>query len=120
RQEQHALSARQWLHINDRATVITSNFDRCNDPLEVARTCWSSLSSGGYLGVGATSKTGNLFARGGVQLRSWALVDGDVRTASAVEFQQGAIVRGDIFEGTPVSLTDITDYAPNLPPAATG
>lgn len=111
----HALSARDWLHVNDRASVTTSNYDRCHGPLSVALRCWSTLSSGGYLGVGADAKTGDLWARGGIQLRSRAYVDGDVTTAASVDFQHGAEVRGDVTEGALVELANLWNYSPDLP-----
>lgn len=121
-QEQHALSARYWLHVNDRASVLSSaaDPDKCDDPLNVAISCWSPLSSGGYLGVGADAKTGTLSARGRVQLRSRARVDGDVVTSNLVEYQLGAFVRGDVWEQTEVTLTDISGYSPQLPARPTG
>lgn len=116
----HALSAWQWLHVNDRARLRSMAYEACAGDLNVAYDCFAPVSGGGWLGVGGDAMVGNVLSAGPIQLRSRCNVDGDVTSASYVELQQDARVEGSIYPHAPIGYEDDFRYcSPAVPSPGT-
>jgi Thrombospondin type 3 repeat len=106
-----ALGATESLILNDRVQLTA--------PAPQAAPTSSNLG-GGALELGVDASAGSLFAKGAVQLRDRARVQGSITTEGLVSRGNGATVTGTIRERTSVSPANLASWQVCMPTTNSG